>query len=117
MAKGDSLKKYKIEQKAETRKNLEKVIEELKLSKEKISVAKVAVLSGMSRASIYANYKDLIDSFSTTNVKVNIQQNTDAVKEKNKLIEKLREENKHLRDANSKLMDQLVAMKILYENK
>lgn len=114
MAKGDSLKRYKIEQKAQTRKRIEEAIETLKSaqSDKKITVAQVAALSGITRASIYANYKDLIERLksSTNKNSVNLENN---VKDKNEVISKLREENKDLRFANQKLMDQVVALRKL----
>lgn len=67
MAKGDSLKKYKMEQKAQTRKRLQTVIKELKQTETgKITVSKIATLAGTTRASIYANYQDLLENLSIT---------------------------------------------------
>ncbi|MHB8100549.1 MAG: hypothetical protein ACYDD5_13295, partial [Sulfuricurvum sp.] len=67
-----------------------------------------------SRATIYANYKDLLENLSdrsTTSMK--IQVNTS--KAKDAIIAELREENKKLRLTNNALMDQIVGMKILLE--
>ena len=115
MAKGDSLKRYKEEQKTQTRIKLEEAIKELKASgSEKISVDQLATLCGISRATIYANYKDLLENLSdrsTTSMK--IQANTS--KAKDAIITELREENKKLRLANNALMDQIVGMKIILE--
>ena len=113
MPKGDSLKRYKEEQKIQTRIKLEEAIRELKASgSEKISIDQLATLCGISRATIYANYKDLLVNLSdrsTTSIK--IQGNTS--KAKDAIIADLREENKKLRLANNALMDQIVGMKIL----
>jgi small-conductance mechanosensitive channel len=117
MAKGDSLKKFKIEQKDGTRKKLQKVIDDLKSSGNKVSVSNVAVLSGISRANIYANYKDLFEKTASINSKIKSEDYRNELKEKNDIIEKLRAENKQLLEANHKLMDQLVAMKILLKKK
>jgi hypothetical protein len=115
MAKGDSLKRYKEEQKIQTRIKLEEAIRELKASgSEKITVDQLATICGISRATIYANYKDLLENLSdrsTTSMK--IQANTS--KAKDAIIAELREENKKLRLANNTLMDQIVGMKILLE--
>lgn len=112
MAKGDSLKKFKIEQKDETRKKLQNVIDDLNSSGAKISVGSVAALSGISRANIYANYKDLFEKAASINSKIKTEDYRNELKDKNDIIEKLRAENKHLREANHKLMDQLVGVKI-----
>lgn len=115
MPKGDSLKRYKEEQKIQTRIKLEEAVRELKASgSEKITVDQLATLCGISRATIYANYKDLLENLSdrsTTSMK--IQVNTS--KAKDAIIADLREENKKLRLANNALMDQIVGMKILLE--
>lgn len=114
MAKGEALKQYKIEQKAQTRKKLEAVIEKLKSSKQKITVSNVATLSGISRASIYANYKDLFTNVtSIQNIKENVSSQKNILKEKDETIGKLREENRDLRDANTKLMDEIIALKMM----
>lgn len=114
MAKGDSLKRYKIEQKAETRKRIEEAIETLKStqSDKKITVAQVAALSGITRASIYANYQDLLERLKSHADKSSLYIQNNG-KDKNEVISKLREENKELRLANQKLMDQVVALKKL----
>lgn len=115
MPKGDSLKRYKEEQKIQTRIKLEEAIRELKASgSEKISVDQLATLCGISRATIYANYKDLLENLSdrsTTSMK--IQVNTS--KAKDAIIADLREENKKLRLANNALMNQIIGMKIILE--
>lgn len=117
MAKGDSLKRYKNEQKEQTRKRIEESIEELKRTQgdKKITVGQVATLSGITRASIYANYKDLLERLKSPDGKGShyIENN---LKERNQVISNLREENKDLRLANQKLMDQVVALtKLLNE--
>lgn len=115
MAKGDSLKRYKEEQKIQTRIKLEEAIRELKASgSEKITVDHLATLCGISRATIYANYKDLLENLSdrsTTSMKIQV----DTSKAKDAIIADLREENKKLRLANNALLDQIVGMKILLE--
>ena len=112
MAKGDSLKRYKNEQKAQTRKRIEESIETLKSTQgdKKITVAQVATLSGITRASIYANYQDLLERLKSPSDKNSLSLENN-VKDKNEVISKLREENKELRVANQKLMDQLIALK------
>jgi AcrR family transcriptional regulator len=115
MPKGDSLKRYKEEQKIQTRIKLEEAIRELKASGgAKITVDQLATICGISRATIYANYKDLLENLSdrsTTSMK--LQANTS--KAKDAIIADLRDENKKLRLANNALMDQIVGMKILLE--
>ena len=113
MAKGDSLKKYKLEQKEETRKKLQQIIKELQANGNKVSVANVASLSGISRANIYANYKELFNQSAPIDGKIKNDNYRSNISKKNTLIEALREENKQLRIANKKLMDQLVGVKIL----
>ncbi len=114
MAKGDSLKRYKIEQKAQTRKRIEGAIETLKSTQgdKKITVSQVATLSGITRASIYANYQDLLERLKspTDRSSLKVQNN---VKDKDEVISRLREANKDLREANQKLMDQVVALRRL----
>jgi len=118
MAKpGDALKEYKIEQKAETTEKIKEAIAILRASKEKISITKVAALSGISRANIYANYKDLFEDISPIESKIKSTEHRKEQKEKNALLDELREENKRLREINNKLMDQLVAMKLLVDSK
>ena len=117
MAKGDSLKRYKEEQKLQTRKKLEEAIRELKASGgAKISVDQLATLCGISRATIYANYKDLLDNLSTKG-QTNSKQRHVRFKENESIINKLREENRELRLANNQLIDQVVAMKLMFTNK
>ena len=115
MAKGDSLKRYKSEQKAKTRKRVEEAIETLKSTQgdKKITVSQVAALSGITRASIYANYQELLERLKSPTDKksLNIQNH---VRDKDEVIAKLHEENKNLRLANQKLMDQIVALKKLF---
>lgn len=116
MAKaGDALKDYKIEQKAETTKKIKEAIAILRSSKEKISITKVASLSGISRANIYANYKELFEDISPIESKIKSTIHRKELKEKNAVMDDLREENKRLRAINNQLMDQLVAMKILID--
>ena len=111
MAKGDSLKKYKMEQKAQTRKRIKEVIEELKRTEiGKITVSKIATLSGLTRASIYANYQDLLEDLDMSGKK---RQLSKTSKEQGDTIEKLREEVKVLRIGNKHLMDQIIALKAL----
>lgn len=111
MAKGDSLKKYKMEQKAQTRKRIKEVIEELKrIETGKITVSKIATLSGLTRASIYANYQDLHEDLDMSGKKRKV---SNSSKEQGDTIEKLREEVKVLRIGNKHLMDQIIALKAL----
>jgi hypothetical protein len=77
-------------------------------------VDQLASLCGISRATIYANYKDLLGNM--------LNKATTAAKpaekdgnEKETLIKSLREENKKLRQSNLTLMDQVVALKLLLE--
>lgn len=118
MAKpGDALKEYKIEQKAETTEKIKEAVGLLRSSKEKISITKVAALSGISRANIYANYKDLFEDISPIESKIKSTEHRKEQKEKNALVDELREENKRLREINNKLMDQIVVMQILLNSK
>lgn len=116
MAKGDSLKKFKREQKEKTIELLKKTIEELQASNEKVTVSKVAVLSGLSRANIYANYKSLFDKSIPIESKIDNKELRQVLNEKDNTLHALRKENKALKEANIKLMDQLVMMKILVDN-
>ncbi len=115
MPKGDSLKRYKEEQKIQTRIKLEEAIRELKASGgAKITVDQLATLCGISRATIYANYKDLLENLSdrsTTSIKIE----ANSSKAKDVIISDLREENKKLRLANNALIDQIVGIKIILE--
>jgi cell division protein ZapA (FtsZ GTPase activity inhibitor) len=116
MAKaGDALKDYKIEQKAETTKKIKEAIAILRSSKEKISITKVASLSGISRANIYANYKELFEEISPIESKIKSTEHRIEQKEKNAVMDELREENKQLREIKNKLMDEVVAMKLLLD--
>ena len=114
MAKGDSLKRYKNEQKVQTRKRIEEAIETLKSTQgdKKITVSQVAALSRITRASIYANYQDLLERLKspTDRSSLKVQNN---VKYKDAVISRLHEENKDLREANQKLMDQVIALRKL----
>lgn len=110
---GDALKEYKIEQKAETTEKIKEAIAILRSSKEKISITKVAALSGISRANIYANYKELFEDISPIESKIKSTEHRKELKENNAVINDLRDENKRLRTINNQLIDQLVAMKIL----
>ena len=111
MAKGDSLKKYKMEQKAQTRKRIKEVIEELKQTETgKITVSKIATLAGITRASIYANYQDLLEDLEVNSKK---RPSSHSNKEQSETIEKLKAENKALRMGNKQLMDQIIALKVM----
>lgn len=114
---GDALKEYKIEQKAETTVKIKEAIEILRKSKEKISITKVAALSGISRANIYANYKELFEDISPIESKIKSTERRIELKAKNNTIIDLQEENKKLKDINNKLMDQMVALKLILESK
>lgn len=118
MAKaGDALKEYKIEQKAETTEKIKEAIMMLRSSKEKVSITKVAALSGISRANIYANYKELFEEIAPIESKIKSTERRIEIKNKNNTIIDLQEENKKLRDMNNKLMDQMVALKLMLSNK
>jgi len=111
MAKGDSLKRYKIEQKAQTRKRIKEVIKGLKQTEtNKITVSKIATLAGITRASIYANYQDLLEDL---DIKSKAKKSSGEIKEQNEIIERLRDEVKILKTNNYLLMDQVVALKLL----
>ncbi|WP_295004165.1 hypothetical protein [Sulfurimonas sp.] len=83
---------------------------------EKVTVSKVATLSGLSRANIYANYKSLFEGSAHIESKTDINELRQVVQEKDNALHKLRQDNKALKEANIKLMDQLVMMKILLNN-
>ena len=123
--KGEALFEYKKAQKKETEGKLIKAIKELKSSNNKISVSKIATLSGVSRANIYANYMYVFDDVdSVTSMKKKERQIEESIeqktkkeskvllKEKDEIITKLREENKQLRHGNGKLIDEIIALKI-----
>ncbi len=110
---GDALKQYKIEQKIETGQKIEDAIEKLRSSNDKISITKVAALSGVSRANIYANYKELFEEIAPIESKISSTIHRTEIKNKNNLVDDLKEENKRLRDINNKLMDQIVAMRMM----
>jgi len=115
MAKGDSLKKYKMEQKAQTRKRIKEVIEELKQTETgKITVSKIATLAGITRASIYANYQDLLEDLEINSKK---RPSSQTNKDQSETIEKLKEEIKVLRTGNKQLMDQIIALKAMLKKK
>lgn len=116
MAKGDSLKKFKSEQKEKTTELLQTIIEELQALGEKVTVSKVATLSSLSRANIYANYKSLFESSTSIESKTDTNELRQVLKEKDNALHILHQENKALKEANIKLMDQLVMMKILLDN-
>lgn len=116
MAKGDALKKFKAEQKEKTRQLLQKIIQDLQAAGEKVSVSKVATLARLSRANIYANYKDLFDKPALIEDKAYYKEFREILKDKESTLHTLRQENSSLKEANLKLMDELVAMKILLEN-
>jgi len=114
MPKGEALKQYKQEQRAETRQKLEEAIAELKYSKQKVSVANVAQLSGVSRANIYANYHDLFKKNSSTKTsKTDHQHKRKKLDDQEQIIQKLKEENRQLRQANAALIHEVVALKLL----
>ncbi|MDF1878432.1 hypothetical protein JHD46_02125 [Sulfurimonas sp. SAG-AH-194-C20] len=115
MAKGDSLKKFKSEQKEKTTELLKTIIVELQEAGTKVSVSKVAALSGLSRANIYANYKILFDKLAPIESKTDNKELRQLLKEKDNSLHVLRKENKALKEANMKLMDQLVMIKILLD--
>jgi len=111
MPKGDSLKKYKMEQKAQTHKRIKEVIEELKRTETgKITVSKIATLAGITRASIYANYQDLLTDLEINSKK---QSSFHSSKDQSETIEKLKAEVKVLRTGNKQLMDQIIALKAM----
>jgi len=116
MAKGDSLKKFKSEQKEKTTEILESIIEELQVAGQKVTVSKVATLSGLSRANIYANYKSLFEQSAPIQSKTDSKELRQALKEKDDTLYTLRQENKALKEANIMLMDQLVMMKLVVDN-
>lgn len=116
MAKGDSLKKFKSEQKEKTTELLETIIDELQAAGEKVTVTKVATLSGLSRANIYANYKNLFDKSAPIESKTDNKELHQVLKKKDNTLHILRKENKALKEANIKLIDQLVMMKILLDD-
>jgi len=115
MAKGDSLKKFKSAQKEKTTELLTTIIEELQVAGEKVTVSKVAILSGLSRANIYANYKSLFEKSAPIESKTDNKELRQLLKEKDNSLHTLHKENKALKEANVKLMDQLVVMKILLD--
>jgi len=78
------------------------------------SVSKIATLSGITRASIYANYKDLLEELDT---KSKIRSSRGESKEQNDTIERLRGEIKTLKTNNQLLIDQVVALKLLLKKR
>lgn len=115
MIQGEALKQFKEEQKATTAERIKNAIIEIKQNKKlKLSVSNIAKLSGVSRANIYANYKDLIDDFA----KVDLDKETDNQKivmdknliEENKL---LRRQIKELQEDRKQLIDKIVALKVI----
>lgn len=110
---GDALKQYKIEQKIETGQKIKDAIEKLRSSNDKISITKVAALCGVSRANIYANYQELFEEIAPITSKINSTIHREEIKNKNNLVDDLKEENKRLHDINNKLMDQIVAMRMM----
>ena len=111
MAKGDSLKRYKAEQKEQTRKNIQETIKRLKLeNNEKITVSKIAKEVGLTRSSLYANYKDLLTNI-TKESKTITKKMQSELSSKDSTIQKLKKENNELKKSNSLLMDQVVALK------
>ena len=86
------------------------------INSQKVSVSKVATLAGLSRANIYANYKDLFDKTAPIKDKARYKEHRKVLQEKESTLHTLRQEKSLLKEANLKLMDELVAMKILLEN-
>lgn len=117
MSKNNALKEYKEKQKQEMSQKILEAIQELKTSGNKVSVANIATLIRVSRANLYANYKDMISDFSNIVSKSTINEKSETIKVQSEDINKLRKENRELKEANSKLMDQLVAMKIFFDTK
>ena len=56
---------------------------------EKVSVSKVATLSGLSRANIYANYKDLFDKTAPIEDKAYYKELREVLKEKESTLHTL----------------------------
>lgn len=117
MSKNSALKEYKEKQKEEMSQKILEAVQELKDSGNKVSVSNIATLIGVSRANLYANYKDIISNFSNVDTKNTINEQTQTLKVQSKDIDKLRKENKELREINNKLMDQIVAMKVMLQSK
>lgn len=117
MSKNSALKEYKEKQKEEMSQKILEAIQELKTSGDKVSVANIAILIGVSRANLYANYKGMISDFSNVDSKSTINEKSETIKMQSEDIDKLRKENRELKEANNKLMDQLVAMKMLCSKK
>lgn len=116
MAQGDSLKRYKMEQKEQTRKNIKEAITRLKeTSQKKITVSAVAKEVGLTRAALYANYQDLLLDLNAK-ISSNNKKIKDELNDKDEVITKLRKDNKDLKTANSLLMDQMVALKKMLNN-
>ena len=117
MPKGEKLLEAKQKQKQQTRIKLENAIKEIIELKGDVTVAQIAKLANVSRANIYAHHKDLIENL--PKIKLQITSN-DTYKELEKAklsIKTLKNENKDLKADNLKLMDQIVGMKLLLNNK
>ena len=117
MAKGDSLKRYKAEQKEQTRKRIQETIKRLKLeNNEKITVSKIAEEIGLTRSSLYANYKDLLTEI-TKESKTITKKMESELSNKNCTILKLKKENNELKKSNALLMDQVIALTKMLNSK
>ena len=117
MSKNSALKEYKEKQKEEMSQKILEAAKKLKDSGDKVSVSNIANLIGVSRANLYANYKDIISDFSNVDKNNTINEQSQTLNVQSKNIDKLRKENKELREVNYKLMDQIVAMKIMLQSK
>jgi len=111
----DALIKYKESQKIEMMNKIQEAIESLKASNTKVSVANIAKLVGVSRANLYAHYKDTIQKFSNTGTLDKVKKQGKSIEIQEDTLQRLKKENKELKDINNKLIDQLVAMKVLAE--
>lgn len=115
MAKGEALKQFKDEQKAVTAEKIKQTIIEIRKNKDlKLSVSNVAKLSGISRANIYAHYKDLIDDF--TKVDLNKEPNQEKIIFDKNIIEEnklLKKQVRELQEDKKQLMDKIIALKIV----
>lgn len=117
MPKGEKLLEAKQKQKQQTRIKLENAIKEIIELKGDVTVAQIAKFANVSRANIYAHHKDLIENL--PKIKLQTTSN-DTYKELEKAklsIKALKNENKDLKADNLKLMDQIVGMKLLLNNK
>lgn len=113
----DALIKYKKSQKEEMIQKIKKAIKELKDSNSKVSVANIATLVGVSRANLYAHYKDVIQEYSNTGMVKKVKHQAKSIEVREDELKKLKKENKDLKAINTKLMDQIVAIKIRLNEK